>query len=163
MLYVFSPNLSHIRDVTRRCKMFSIASCGLSLDNHICKQTGRLHNACADCETLKIDAGDGTSSGMMWTCDEWPPASFVNLSILRAPRLTTHRVVEGGRDLLNPRDGTICAPWATSGCDQEMNDLVRGVPKRSEQNFQASAHSMLRVSHQIPSTTKHGEMDLDWN
>lgn len=31
----------------------------------------------------KIDAGDGTSSGMIWSCDEWPPASFVDLPLSR--------------------------------------------------------------------------------
>ncbi|KAJ4288855.1 hypothetical protein N0V88_007185 [Collariella sp. IMI 366227] len=61
----------------------------------------------------------GMHSGMMWTCDEWPPAT----------------AVEGGAGA-----NTICAPQ-NAAC-APLPAGVGGVD--SEQNFQSSAHTALR-------------------
>ena len=62
----------------------------------------------------------GTESGMMWTCDEWPP----NMS------------AEGGAGA-----NTYCAPQSVS-CSSSARGLI-AQPVASEQDFQSRAHSAL--------------------
>lgn len=79
---------------------------------------GALKNLIAD--------NNGQYQGMFWSCDEWPPATFV----------------EGGADA-----NTICAPQHHSCAKHVRTDpQYKGKGQKSEQNWQAAGHASLRVS-----------------
>ncbi|KAF2272063.1 uncharacterized protein EI97DRAFT_504490 [Westerdykella ornata] len=76
------------------------------------------------------------SAGLAYTCDEFPPASWI----------------EGGSDLNGNSATTICAPHGISCSSKEwkiVKSLYNGVPgteypsARSEQDWQATSHSHL--------------------
>ncbi|KAI0021197.1 hypothetical protein F4780DRAFT_305284 [Xylariomycetidae sp. FL0641] len=70
--------------------------------------------------SYQIADPSGVDAGMVWTCDEFPPAFSV----------------EGGLDANGDLANTYCAPWGKAACD--------GAFTLTEQNWQSYAHGTIR-------------------
>lgn len=96
-----------------------------------------------------IANGNGGNSGLIWTCDEWPPSHVRSSPVWGGThQLTRTSTVEGG---LSNQANTICAPQ-NANCGRASTG-VAGV--RSEQDFQAAAHASLR-SHVVDPANPSG-------
>ena len=91
----------------------------------------------------------GQYSGMIRTCDEWPPAKCVSRNrstVMKSSALMlVNRTAQGGAQAV-----TFCAPQ-NGRCGANI-----GPSTRSEQDFQSSAHSLLRAHVDGSTITPNG-------